>query len=177
MADDELLDEEEDEELNIPAIIIAVVLLLVIIGGLVWFFFIREVPVEESALPTWEPPENVSADNIYDLFPQLLINPVDSRGRFFLILKINILFQDADILVELLDKPWILPKAQNIVIDIFSIYTKDELRTPKFKEEARQEILSEFNALLGWTEGAAALVEEPVPPPIKDIYFERYILQ
>ena len=119
----------------------------------------------------------MSADNIYDLFPQLLINPVDSRGRFFLILKINILFQDADILVELLDKPWILPKAQNIVIDIFSIYTKDELRTPKFKEEARQEVQSEFNALLGWTEGAAALAEEPVPPPIKDIYFERYILQ
>ena len=143
MAEDELLEEEEDEELNIPAILIAVVLLLAIIGGVVWFFFIREVPVDKTKLLPWEPPENVAEEKIYDLFPQLIINPVDSRGRFFLILKINILFQDIDILPELLDKPWILPKAQNIVIDIFSTYTMGELRMPKFKEEARQEIKSE----------------------------------
>ena len=100
MADDEeLLDDDEEEgELNWVAIIIAAVLALALIGGLIWYFVLREEPVEGEKEPDYISPESLVEEEIYLDMPELFINPIDSRGRFFLILKFDIAFNIHDFL-------------------------------------------------------------------------------
>lgn len=181
MADDEeLLDDDEEEgELNWVAIIIAAVLALALIGGLIWYFVLREEPVEGEKEPDYISPESLVEEEIYLDMPELFINPIDSRGRFFLILKFDIAFNNRSLVFdEMILKPWNLAKAKNMIIDVYGEYTREELRTPKVKEETRQRLLDEFNTMLGW-EYDAVLEElgQLELPPIKALYYAKYILQ
>jgi flagellar basal body-associated protein FliL len=181
MADDEILDEGEDEELNFVAIFIAAAVLLALIGGVVWYFFIREAPVEEqNRLPQWEAPEDLGAEYISDLLQEMIINPADSKGRYFLIVKIDVAVNDRDIIFdEVLSKKWRIPEIRNIIVDVISTYTMAELKTPEFKNEVREVIVEKLNELAGWTADMAASSDdgELILPPVKDIYFSKYILQ
>ena len=176
--DEEILDEEE-EEYNITAIVIAAVLILALVGGGAWYLFLREPPPEaeqlQAQLPVWEPPETVEEDRVFENFPRMIINPADSKGRYYLVIKIDIAY-NTNFMGEVLSKPWLLPKAQNLMIDIFSSYTIEQLRNPKIKEEARLLVKEDFNILLGWKENAAVTGDENLPP-IKEIYLIEYILQ
>ncbi len=182
MADDEeiLDDEGEEDELNWIAIIVAAVLALALIGGLIWWFLIREEPVDDgTVVPDYVQPESIVEEEIYLDMPELFINPLDSRGRFFLILKFDIAYNNRSLVFdEMILKPWNWAKAQNMMIDVYSEYTREELRTPKIKEETRQRLLDEFNTMLGW-EYNAVLEElgQLEPPPIKALYYSKYILQ
>ena len=181
MAEDEeeLLDEEEGE-LNYAAIIIAAVLALALIGGAVWFFFLRETPeVKVVELPKWEPPAELAEEVVREDLPELIINPYDSQGRYFLIVKVAVAVNDRAIVrKEVINKPWRFAQIQNIIIDIFSGYTVEELRTPKVREETRQLIKDEFNTIVGWSEPPEGFPEGmEIPPPVKEIYFSKYVLQ
>lgn len=188
MADDEILDEEEEDEYNIVAIIIAVVLLLAIIGGVVWYFFLRTPPEEETnpalQLPKWEAPVDAPVDEVFTMLPKMILNPADSNGRYYLVVKVDVAWNNG-MPDDLGGKPWLLEKAKNLIIDVFSSYTISELQTPKFKEEARLELKYELNKMLGW-EGWND--QEPTPeemaemdpeslPPIKEVYLVEFILQ
>ena len=181
MADDEILDEDEaEEEYNILAIIVAAVIALVLIGGLIWFFLIRESDPEDAGpqVVKWEKSEGLGEEYVTDLLPPMIINPRDSKGRYFLVLKVDVALSDQSVLTSLLaSEPWLMAQVKNIIIDEFSSYTMDELRTPKYKEEAKQNILKSFNDLAGWT-GPDPLAEgEDALPPVRNIYFAQYILQ
>lgn len=185
MADeDELLDDDDADEYNIVAIIIAVVVVLAIIGGVVWYFFLRTPPEEEDPalqLPVWEAPVDAKADEVFELIPKMIINPADSNGRYYLVVKVDVAWRNG-LPSDLLGKTWLLSKAQNLIIDVFSSYTIAELQTPKFKEEARLEVKYELNKMLGW-EGKEPTPEEEAEldpeslPPIKEIYLVEFILQ
>ena len=96
MADeDELIDEDEDEELNWPAIIIAAIVIIGLIGGLVWYFLIREVPEEElNKEPDYVVPESLVEEAVYVDMPDMIISPLDSKGRFYLIVKFDVVMND-----------------------------------------------------------------------------------
>lgn len=183
MADeDELIDEEEGGEYNFVTVGIAVAVLLLLIGGAVWYFMFRTPPEEkaEIQLPKWEMPEAISPDIVYEGLPKMIINPADSDGRYYLQVKVDIAFSK-DIRSQLLGKPWLLPQAQNIIIDVFNDYTIDDLQTPKFREEARLEVKRELNRLLGWEgeELPEDLQELDIEdrPPISEVYLVEFILQ
>ena len=179
MEEEEILDGGEGGGPSVAAILVAVVL-LGLIGAAVWYFFFREKKVEtEMELPKWEAPQGVAEEQVFEALPELIINPADSEGRYFLVVKINVVYNDRKAIYDkMAGKPWRLPQVQNLIIDIFSRYTVQELQTPKFKEEARKRITDELNALLGWTAAAAAEgEEEKAPPPIERIDFSQYVLQ
>ena len=181
--EDELLDDDEADEYNFVAIGIAGVVVLAIVGGLIWYFLIREPPTEDELgpqLPKWEAPIDLNPELVYEGLEKMIINPVDSRGRYYLIVKIDIAF-NRDVRGDLLSKLWIIPQAKNVIIDVLSDFTIAELQSAEMKEEARSEIKQEFNRLLGW-QGDALTPEEleelddDSKPPIKDIYFTEFIL-
>jgi len=182
-AEEELIDDEEADELNFVAIGIAAVIVLAIIGGLVWFFVLKEEPTEEEAgpkIPEWEAPLDLTPELVYDDLDRLIINPADSRGRYYLVVKVDIAFQ-RDVRGELLSRLWVIPQAKNLIIDIFSDYTIAELQKSEFKEEARMEILYEFNRLMGWEGDLPSfeeleVMEDDDKPPVKDIYLVEFIL-
>ena len=179
MEEEEILDEEEDEGLNFVAILVAVVL-LALIGVGVWHFFFREGEEKATEVDrlTWAPPQDVAEEQVYDALPELIVNPADSEGRYFLIVKIDVVYNNRQAIYEkMIGEPWRFPQIQNLIIDIFSSYTRKELQTPKFKEMIRQQITDELNALLGWEGPAAETGGEESLPPIEKIYFSQYILQ
>ncbi len=181
MADEvELIDEDEDEELNWPAIIIAAVVLLGLIGGAVWYFLIREVPESELGKePEYVAPKSLVDEKIFLDMPEMIVSPRDGKGRFYLIVKFDVAMNDGPLARdEMLLKPWKWAKALNFVIDVYSDYTREELRTPKIKEMARQTILDEWNHIIGWEYDAEleALGQLP-PPPLKALYYTNYVLQ
>ncbi|HCR16642.1 MAG TPA: hypothetical protein DIU35_04085 [Candidatus Latescibacteria bacterium] len=141
----------------------------------------REVPEEEkNQVPQWEAPEDLGKEYISDLLPEMIINPAGSKGRHFIIVKIDVGVNDRDIIVEeVLSKKWRIPEIRNIIIDVFSTYTTYELKTPKYKQEVREVIVEKFNELAGWTSDMAAFSEdgEVSLPPIKEVYFSKYIIQ
>ena len=179
--DEELLDEDEEgDELNWPAIIIAAVVLLGLIGGTVWYFFIREVPVEEEEkLPDYEAPAELTEETVYIDMPEMLITPLDGRGRFYLILKFDIAMNDpSHVRNELIGKPWKWAQARNIILDVYGEYTREQLRTPKVKEQARQQVLDEINHMLGWApDPELEAAGMPNPTPIKALYYSTYVIQ
>ncbi|MBT3601878.1 MAG: flagellar basal body-associated FliL family protein [Candidatus Latescibacteria bacterium] len=188
MADDEILDDDDDDddddEYNIVAIVIALVVVLAIVGSIVWYFFIYTPPTEEEIAlqtPKWEAPLEAKTDEVFELLPKMIINPLDSNGRYYLIVKVDVAWQ-TDMPSELIGELWMIPKAQNLIIDVFSSYTIAELQTPKFKEEARLELKYELNTMLGWegeepTPEEAALLDPDDLPPIREIYLVEFILQ
>ena len=179
--DEEILDDDEDEELNVVAIAIAALVLLALVGGIVWYFFLREVPEEEiteAGIPGWEAPDDFQEVAVEDFLPTMIINPSDSGGRYFLIVKIDVALNDRDLVrQEVLNKPWRVPQVKNLIIDVFSVYSREELRTPKVVEEARQEILDQLNAMLGWTKPEMEIEGVENKAPIETIYFTEYVIQ
>ena len=180
--DENLLDEDEDEdeELNWVAIIIAAVVLLALIGGAVWYFLIREPPPEDlNKEPDYVIPETLAEESIYLDMPNMVISPLDSRGRSYLIIKFDVVYNDRSIVFnEMILKPWKWAQALNVVIDVYSEYTSEELRTPKVKELARQHVLDEWNHIIGWEYDAEleALGQLP-PPPLETLYYAMYVIQ
>ena len=182
LEEDEILEEGEDEEVNWMAVIIAAVVVLILIGAAAWYFLLREVPEEDAKveLPEWVPPGNLAEENVNDFLAPMVINPADGRGRHFLVVKLDFALNDPDLVsTEVYGKPWRLAQVKNIIIDIFNSYTVDELKMPKYKEEARTKLFEELNALVGWTPSELPPEEGGLsdPPPIKTIYFSQYILQ
>ncbi|MDA0745315.1 MAG: flagellar basal body-associated FliL family protein [bacterium] len=178
--EEEILDEDDGEELNIIAIVIAAVIVLALIGAAVWYFVLREPSADEQPqLPKWEAPEELENETISTLLPELIINPSDSKGRYFLIVKVDVSLNKPEVVQEeVINKSWRMAEIKNNIIDVFSSYRMDELRMPNYKEEARKRILNRLNELAGWTGEPPAEAEgEEALPPVKDVYFSKYILQ
>ena len=183
--DEELLDEEDGEELNWIAIGVAAVALILVIGGGIWYFLIREDPdaLVLSQRPQWVEPEGgIREEQIIEMLPRMIISPYDGQGRYFLILKLNFSVGDQNKAMKLvMERPGGLDRIQNFIIDIYSSYTLDELRQPKYKEEARQHLKNELNKMAGWQgipPELEGLDEDDLPkPPLLDVYYETYILQ
>ena len=178
---EEILDDDDEEELNVVAIAVAALVLLAVVGGVIWYFFLREVPKEditEAGIPGWEAPDDFQEVAVEDFLPTMIINPSDSGGRYFLIVKVDVALNDRDLArQEILEKPWRTPQVKNLIIDVFSVYSREELRTPKVVEEARQEILDQMNAMLGWTEPEMQIEGVENKAPIETIYFTEYVIQ
>lgn len=180
--DEDLLDEDEEEgeELNWVAIIIAAVIVIGLIGGLVWYFLIREVSEEElNKEPDYEIPESLAEENIYLDMPDMIISPQDSKGRYYLVVKFDVAMNDPGTARdEMILKPWKWSEALNFVIDVYSNHTREELRTPNVKEWARQSILEEWNRIIGWEYDAnLEALGQLAPPPLKTLYYEKYVIQ
>ena len=178
--DDELIDEDEDEELNWPAIIIAAVIVLGLIGGAIWYFLIREVPEDElEKEPEYVAPETLVEENIYLDMPEMIVSPRDGKGRFYLIIKFDVAMNDRGaVFDEMILKPWKYSQALNYVIDVYSDFTREELRTPKVKEITRESILKEWNHIIGWEYDAELeALGQLEPPPLKALYYATYVLQ
>lgn len=178
--DDELLDEEEGEELNWPVIIIAAVVVLGLVGGAIWYFLIREVPEDElEKEPEYVAPESLAEESVYIDLPDMIISPRDGKGRFYLILKFDVVMNDRGrVLDEMLLKPWKLAQAKNFLIDVYGSYTREELRMPQVKEQTRQIILDEWNRIIGWEYDAELeMLNQLEPPPLKALYYSKYVLQ
>jgi len=148
-------------------IIIVLLLLLLIIGGVVAYFLLSSNDQDQAQQQQQEKVEKkhkvsdmTEVGPIYPLDP-FVVNLVSSNANRYLKCKIN-LELDAPELQQEADKK--LPAIRDMIIQILSSKSVEEIQTAKGKEKLKEEIKRKINSILTTGE-------------IKHVYFTEFVIQ
>ena len=148
-------------------IIIVLLLLLLVIGGLVAYFLLSSNPnqqQDQQALQKIEKKHKASdltdIGPIYPLDP-FTVNLVSSNADRYLKCKIDLELDSPDLQKEI-DKK--LPAIRDMIIQILSSKTVEEIQTAKGKEKLKEEIKRKINSILTTGE-------------IRHVYFTQFVIQ
>jgi flagellar FliL protein len=164
--------EEKKEEKNsgnklLLIVIIILLLLLLVIGGLVAYFLLSNNSADETQTPQKQ--EKVIKKKASDMaevgpiYPldQFIVNLVSNNADRYLKCKISFELDSPDLQQEI-DKK--LPAIRDIIINILSSKTVEEIQTAKGKEKLKEEIRKKVNKILTTGE-------------IKHVYFTKFVIQ
>jgi flagellar FliL protein len=148
-------------------IIIVLLLLLLIIGGLVAYFLLSSSSDETQ--PPQQKQEKVVKKKVSDMaevgpiYPldQFIVNLVSNNADRYLKCKISFELDSPDLQQEI-DKK--LPAIRDIIINILSSKTVEEIQTAKGKEKLKEEIKRKVNEILTTGE-------------IRHVYFTEFVIQ
>ena len=148
-------------------VIVILLLLLLIIGGAVAYFLLSNNDSQDN--PDQAKQEKVEKKKTSDLtqmgpiYPldQFIVNLLSNNSERYLKCKIS-LELDAPDLQQELDKK--LPAVRDMIIQILSSKTVEEIQTARGKEKLKEEIKRKLNAMLTTGE-------------IKNVYFTEFVIQ
>jgi len=148
-------------------VIVILLLLLLIIGGAVAYFLLSNNDSQDN--PDQAKQEKVEKKKTSDLtqmgpiYPldQFIVNLLSNNSERYLKCKIS-LELDAPDLQQELDKK--LPAVRDMIIQILSSKTVEEIQTARGKEKLKEEIRRKLNAMLTTGE-------------IKNVYFTEFVIQ
>jgi flagellar FliL protein len=167
--------EEEKEEKSgggnklLLIVIIVLLLLLLIIGGLVAYFLLSnnnsddnqaQPQKQEKVVKKKKASDMAEVGPIYPL-DQFIVNLVSNNADRYLKCKISFELDSPDLQQEI-DKK--LPAVRDIVINILSSKTVEEIQTAKGKEKLKEEIRRKVNEILTTGE-------------IRHVYFTEFVIQ
>jgi len=163
---------EEKEESNssnklLLIVIIVLLLLLLIIGGLVAYFLLSGG--DEEAPPPQEQKKIEKKKKVSDLteigpiYPldKFVVNLVSTNADRYLKCKID-LELDSQELQQEIDKK--LPAIRDLIIQILSSKTVEEIQTSKGKEKLKEEIKRKINEILTTGE-------------VRNVYLTEFVIQ
>jgi flagellar FliL protein len=149
-------------------VIIVLLLLLLIIGGLVAYFLLSNN--DDTQQPDQQKQEKVvkkkkvkDMTEVGPIYPldQFIVNLVSNNADRYLKCKISFEL-DAPELQQEIDKK--LPAVRDIIINILSSKTVEEIQTAKGKEKLKEEIRKKVNEILTTGE-------------IRHVYFTEFVIQ
>ena len=173
MADEETEEAQpEQKKGGLPLFsIIAVVAVLILAA--VYFFFFRSDPSEDEEIaekrPKLEEPEIV-----YEDIESLILNPKGAGFKRFLTIKIELLVADRETLEKLEAEPIFKTQITDILVELLSDKTVDQLEAPSAKDDIKGELLPRLNNLLG---PHFLKEKEMVSEAVKDIYYVKFLIQ
>lgn len=145
-------------------VIIVLLLLLLIIGGLVAYFLLSSSNTQQAPQPQQIKKHKVSdlaqIGPIYPLDP-FTVNLVSSNADRYLKCKIDLELSSPDVQKEI-DKK--LPAIRDMIIQILSSKTVEEIQTAKGKEKLKEEIKRKINSILTTGE-------------VRHVYFTQFVIQ
>jgi flagellar FliL protein len=149
-------------------VIIVLLLLLLIIGGLVAYFLLSS-NTDETQHPEQKKQEKVVKKKVSDMtevgpiYPldQFIVNLVSNNANRYLKCKISFELDSPELQQEI-DKK--LPAVRDIIINILSSKTVEEIQTAKGKEKLKEEIKRKVNEILTTGE-------------IRHVYFTEFVIQ
>jgi len=148
-------------------VIVVLLLLLLIIGGAVAYFLLSSNDQQDN--PDQPKQEKVVKKKSSDLtqmgpiYPldQFIVNLVSNNSERYLKCKISLELDAPDLQKEL-DKK--LPAVRDMIIQILSSKTVEEIQTARGKEKLKEEIRRKLNAMLTTGE-------------IRHVYFTEFVIQ
>jgi len=148
-------------------VIVVLLLLLLIIGGAVAYFLLSSNDSQDN--PDQAKQEKVEKKKQSDLaqmgpiYPldQFIVNLLSNNSERYLKCKISLELDAPDLQKEL-DKK--LPAVRDMIIQILSSKTVEEIQTARGKEKLKEEIKRKLNAMLTTGE-------------IKHVYFTEFVIQ
>jgi flagellar FliL protein len=166
-------EQEEKEEKSsgnklLLIVIIILLLLLLIIGGLVAYFLLSNNSdntqasdqKQEKIVKKKKVSDMAEVGPIYPL-DQFIVNLVSNNANRYLKCKISFELDSPDLQQEV-DKK--LPAIRDIIINILSSKTVEEIQTAKGKEKLKEEIKRKINEILTTGE-------------IRHVYFTEFVIQ
>ena len=148
-------------------VIIILLLLLLVIGGLVAYFLLsnnenqQQNPQEQKKVEKKHKVQEMSEIGpIYPLDP-FVVNLVSPNADRYLKCKIDLELDSPDLQKEV-DKK--LPAIRDLIIQILSSKSVEEIQTAKGKEKLKEEIKRKINEILTTGE-------------IKNVYFTEFVIQ
>jgi flagellar FliL protein len=149
-------------------VIIVLLLLLLIIGGLVAYFLLSS-NTDETQHPEQKKQEKVVKKKVSDMtevgpiYPldQFIVNLVSNNANRYLKCKISFELDSPELQQEI-DKK--LPAVRDIIINILSSKTVEEIQTAKGKEKLKEEIKKKVNEILTTGE-------------VRHVYFTEFVIQ
>jgi len=146
-------------------VIIILLLLLLVIGGLVAYFLLSGNPNKQTQEPQKIEKKHKVSDlaNIGPIYPldPFTVNLISSNADRYLKCKIDLELDSPDLQKEI-DKK--LPAIRDMIIQILSSKTVEEIQTAKGKEKLKEEIKNKINSILTTGE-------------IKNVYFTQFVIQ
>jgi len=146
-------------------IIIVLLLLLLVIGGVVAYFLLSSNDQQQPQEPQKVEKKHKVSDMseigpIYPLDP-FIVNLVSSNADRYLKCKIDLELDSPDLQKEI-DKK--LPAIRDMIIQILSSKSVEEIQTAKGKEKLKEEIKRKINSILTTGE-------------IRHVYFTEFVIQ
>ncbi len=167
MADEEKNQEEEPKKKSPLKLIIILVLVLAILGGGGFFAYkkflapkpkaAKQEISEQEAPPPGQLPK---LGQIFDLDP-FIVNLADQKEIHYLKVKISLEVKGKKIVDEMNKR---LPQIRDIIIELLSSKTFEELATLHGKEHLKNEIMIRLNSIL--TTGT-----------VEHVYFTEFVMQ
>ena len=147
-------------------VIIILLLLLLVIGGVVAYFLLsnnntdQQQPQQQKIEKKHKVSDLADIGPIYSLDP-FTVNLVSANADRYLKCKIDLELDSPDLQKEI-DKK--LPAIRDMIIQILSSKTVEEIQTAKGKEKLKEEIKRKINSIL--TTGQ-----------IRNVYFTQFVIQ
>jgi len=147
-------------------VIIILLLLLLVIGGVVAYFLLsnnntdQQQPQQQKIEKKHKVSDLADIGPIYPLDP-FTVNLVSANADRYLKCKIDLELDSPDLQKEI-DKK--LPAIRDMIIQILSSKTVEEIQTAKGKEKLKEEIKRKINSIL--TTGQ-----------IRNVYFTQFVIQ
>ena len=145
-------------------VIIVLLLLLLVIGGLVAYFLLSGNDEEEQPPQKIEKKHKVDSMTeigpIYPLDP-FIVNLVSANANRYLKCKIDLELDSPELQQEI-DKK--LPAIRDLIIQILSSKSVEEIQTAKGKQKLKEEIKRKINEILTTGE-------------IRNVYFTEFVIQ
>ena len=104
---------------------------------------------------------------------EIITDGLNFMGRF-LTIKIELLVADRETLEKLEAEPIFKTQITDILVDLLSDKTVDQLRAPSAKDDIKGELLPRLNNLLG---PHFLKEKEMVSEAVKDIYYVKFLIQ
>ena len=172
MAEEKENNQEEKEEKKeggsklLLIVIIVLLLLLLIIGGLVAYFLLsgnEEQPPPQQQQKIEKKHKVSSMAEIGPIYPldPFIVNLVSSNANRYLKCKIDLELDSPELQQEV-DKK--LPAIRDLIIQILSSKSVEEIQTAKGKQKLKEEIKRKINEILTTGE-------------IKNVYFTEFVIQ
>jgi flagellar FliL protein len=170
MADKEKETQEEEKSSGggsklLLIVIIVLLLLLLIIGGLVAYFLLAGNSKEPQPQPQQQVEKKVPASLVKmgPIYPldKFIVNLVSANADRYLKCKIDLELSNAKVQKEI-DKK--LPAIRDMIIQILSSKTVEEIQTARGKEKLKEEIKRKINSILTTGE-------------VTNVYFTEFVIQ
>ena len=148
-------------------VIVVLLLLLLVIGGLVAYFLLssndEEQPPQQEQKKVEKKHKADSMAEIGPIYPldPFIVNLVSSNANRYLKCKIDLELDSPELQQEV-DKK--LPAIRDLIIQILSSKTVEEIQTAKGKQKLKEEIKRKINEILTTGE-------------IKNVYFTEFVIQ
>jgi len=148
-------------------VIVVLLLLLLIIGGAVAYFLLSSNNTQDNQDQAKQEKtvkkKNSNLTQMGPIYPldQFIVNLISNNSERYLKCKISLELDAPDLQKEL-DKK--LPAVRDMIIQILSSKTVEEIQTARGKEKLKEEIRRKLNAILTTGE-------------IKHVYFTEFVIQ